>query len=72
MFEMRGPAPEVAKEAMRLAQHKLPIRSRFIVREGFVYVPPTKAAASGPADDGHEAEATGEAEATPVATEVNE
>jgi large subunit ribosomal protein L16 len=44
MFEMRGPAPEVAKEAMRLAQHKLPIRSRFIMREGFVWVPPTKAA----------------------------
>jgi large subunit ribosomal protein L16 len=42
MFEMRGMAPDVAKEAMRLAQHKLPIRTRFVVREGFVYVPPVK------------------------------
>ena len=44
MFEMAGPAPEVAKAAMRLAQYKLPIKTRFAVKEGFVYVPPTKAA----------------------------
>ncbi|MBS1715253.1 MAG: 50S ribosomal protein L16 [Armatimonadetes bacterium] len=42
MFEMTGPAPEVAKEAMRLAQHKLPIRTKFVVKEGFVWVPPAK------------------------------
>lgn len=33
MFEMDGVAEEVAKEAMRLAAHKLPVRTRFIVRE---------------------------------------
>lgn len=33
LFEMAGPAEEVAREAMRLASHKLPIDVRFIVRE---------------------------------------
>ena len=33
LFEMSGVAPEVAKEAMRLAAHKLPIATRFVVRE---------------------------------------
>src|SRR5690348_14995457 len=33
MFEMRGVSPEVAREAMRLAGHKLPVRTRFITRE---------------------------------------
>jgi large subunit ribosomal protein L16 len=32
MFEMDGVNEEVAKEAMRLAAHKLPVRTRFIVR----------------------------------------
>ena len=33
MFEMDGVAPEVAKEAMRLAMHKLPIKCKFVVKE---------------------------------------
>ena len=33
MFEIGGVAEEVAKEAMRLAMHKLPIRCRFVVKE---------------------------------------
>jgi large subunit ribosomal protein L16 len=33
MFEMDGVAEDIAKEAMRLAAHKLPVRTRFIVRE---------------------------------------
>ncbi|MFC1969014.1 50S ribosomal protein L16 [Chloroflexota bacterium] len=33
MFEMSGVAEPVAKEAMRLASHKLPIATRFMVRE---------------------------------------
>ena len=33
MFEMNGVAPEVAREAMRLASHKLPIKCKFITRE---------------------------------------
>lgn len=33
LFEMSGVTPEVAKEAMRLAAHKLPIKTRFLVRE---------------------------------------
>ncbi|MCW5935894.1 MAG: 50S ribosomal protein L16 [Fimbriimonadaceae bacterium] len=44
MFEMNGVPPEVAKAAMRLAQYKLPIKTKFMIKEGFVYVPPTKAA----------------------------
>ena len=33
IFEMTGVAEEVAKEAMRLAAHKLPIDTRFVTRE---------------------------------------
>ena len=33
MFEMDGVAPELAKEAMRLAMHKLPVKCKFIMRE---------------------------------------
>ena len=33
MFEMDGVAPEVAKEAMRLAGSKLPIKTKFMVKE---------------------------------------
>ena len=33
MFEMDGVAPEVAREAMRLASHKLPIKCKFITKE---------------------------------------
>ena len=33
MFEIAGVNEEVAREAMRLAMHKLPIKCKFIVRE---------------------------------------
>ena len=33
MFEMDGVAEDVAKEAMRLASHKLPIKCKFVMRE---------------------------------------
>ena len=32
LFEMNGVAEEVAKEAMRLAMHKLPIKCKFIAK----------------------------------------
>ena len=32
MFEMEGVAEDVAREAMRLAMHKLPIKCKFITR----------------------------------------
>jgi len=32
LFEMKGPAEELAREAMRLAAHKLPIDVKFVVR----------------------------------------
>ncbi len=32
MFEMAGVSPEVAKEAMRLASHKLPIKTKFVIK----------------------------------------
>jgi large subunit ribosomal protein L16 len=38
MFEMGGVSEAVAKEAMRLAAHKLPINSRFVARETAVAV----------------------------------
>ncbi|HEV2412332.1 MAG TPA: 50S ribosomal protein L16 [Candidatus Saccharimonadales bacterium] len=34
LFEMAGVSEEQAREAMRLAAHKLPVRCKFIVREG--------------------------------------
>ena len=33
MFEMDGVSPEVAREAMRLASHKLPIKCKFVTKE---------------------------------------
>ena len=33
MFEMGGVAEDVAREAMRLAMHKLPIKCRFVTKE---------------------------------------
>ncbi len=32
LFEMAGVTEEVAREAMRLAAHKLPISTRFVIR----------------------------------------
>ncbi len=32
MFEMGGVSAEIAKEAMRLASHKLPIKCKFVVK----------------------------------------
>jgi large subunit ribosomal protein L16 len=32
MFEMQGVSEEVAREAMRLAAHKLPVKTKFLVR----------------------------------------
>ena len=34
MFEVNGVSEEVAREAMRLAMHKLPMKCRFVAREG--------------------------------------
>ncbi|WP_168582108.1 50S ribosomal protein L16 [Gephyromycinifex aptenodytis] len=34
MFELSGVSEEVAREAMRLATHKLPMKCRFVAREG--------------------------------------
>jgi len=33
LFEMKGVEESVAREAMRLASHKLPIKTKFIVRD---------------------------------------
>lgn len=38
LFEMTGVAEEVAKEAMRLAAHKLPIDTRFVRREASIAI----------------------------------
>ncbi len=34
LYEMEGVSEEVAREAMRLASHKLPIRTKFVTRLG--------------------------------------
>ena len=34
LFEMKGVTEEVAREAMRLAGHKLPVKTKFIAKEG--------------------------------------
>ncbi|MFQ5577027.1 MAG: 50S ribosomal protein L16 [Anaerolineae bacterium] len=34
LFELAGVPEEVAKEALRLASHKLPIKTQFITRQG--------------------------------------
>ena len=36
MYELEGVTPEVAAEAMRLAAHKLPIKTRFLTRDAEV------------------------------------
>ena len=33
LFEMEGVAPDIAKEAMRLAAHKIPMKTKFVKRE---------------------------------------
>ena len=33
MFEMDGVSEEIAREAMRLASHKLPIKTKFVIKE---------------------------------------
>jgi len=33
LFEMEGVGPEIAQEAMRLAAHKIPMRTKFVKRE---------------------------------------
>jgi len=33
LYEMEGVAPDVAREAFRLAAHKLPVPTRFVTRE---------------------------------------
>jgi len=32
LFEMEGVAPEIAQEAMRLAAHKLPLKTKFLTK----------------------------------------
>jgi large subunit ribosomal protein L16 len=38
LFEISGVKEDLAKEAMRLASNKLPIRTKFVVREGLAEV----------------------------------
>jgi large subunit ribosomal protein L16 len=35
LYEMEGVRPEIAREAFRLAAHKLPVPTRFVQREEF-------------------------------------
>jgi large subunit ribosomal protein L16 len=37
LFEVSGVSEAVAREAMRLAMHKLPIKCKFVMREGSVF-----------------------------------
>ena len=40
MFELSGVPEPLAREAMRLAGHKLPVRTKFVLREGATAGPP--------------------------------
>ncbi|MDP9171379.1 MAG: 50S ribosomal protein L16 [Acidobacteriota bacterium] len=33
LFEMEGVPPDIAREAMRLASHKIPMKTKFVMRE---------------------------------------
>ncbi len=33
LFEMEGVTPDLAREAMRLAAHKIPLKTKFVLRE---------------------------------------
>ena len=33
LFEMQGVSEEIAREAMRLAAHKLPVKTKFLIRD---------------------------------------
>jgi len=33
IFELKGVTPEIAKQAMRIASYKLPVKTKFITRE---------------------------------------
>ena len=33
LFEMEGVGPEIARQAMRLAAHKIPMKTKFVARE---------------------------------------
>lgn len=37
LFEVSGVSEAVAREAMRLAMHKLPVKCKFVTREGSVF-----------------------------------
>lgn len=47
LFEMDGVAEEVAREAMRLASHKLPFKTKFITRAGETVATPTESEREG-------------------------
>jgi large subunit ribosomal protein L16 len=42
LFEMEGVSVEMAQEAMRLASHKLPLKTRFVQRHDAKVVAPAK------------------------------
>lgn len=50
MFELAGVSEEIAKEAMRLAAHKLPVKCKFVKREAANVV--TAAETGGEANEG--------------------
>lgn len=37
LFEIEGVSPEIAKEALRLAAQKLPVKTKFVVRRDYVH-----------------------------------
>jgi large subunit ribosomal protein L16 len=36
LFEVEGVRPEIAKEALIIASHKLPVKTKFVDREGYL------------------------------------
>ncbi len=61
LFEMSGVDEELAREAMRLAQHKLPIGTKFVTRhETALQIAAHALAAEDADDEGPDDESTGE------------
>lgn len=55
MFEIGGVSEETAREAMRLAANKLPIKCKFVSKAGEAYSAPAAEAASEEETDGEQA-----------------
>ncbi len=72
LFEMAGVSEEVAKEAMRLAAHKLPINTKFVKREANVAIASDNSDDDDDYDDGETEEIIEVIDAADLADETDD